>query len=123
MDIDEAIQYCRLLLDSTPPEGIASCRAALSLAQLYILAFEGTHKIEDLDESVGLLVGVLKVAAGQSLCDRVVKILMSILSQRIGPILDNPSNAEAIPKTMQTVNETFRSGIRARGHSHYDISV
>jgi hypothetical protein len=110
MDIDKAIQHCRLLLDSTPPGGITWCRAALSLAQLYILAFEGTHKTGDLDESMGLLVGVLKVPAGQSLCDRVVEILMSMLPQRIGPLLDNPSMEaiQTMKKTMQTVNETFR---------------
>jgi CHAT domain-containing protein len=113
MDIDEAIHYCRLLIDSTPPGGTASCQAAISLARLHLLAFEGTHKIEDLDESIGLLIGVLKVPAGQALCDLVVKILIPTLLRRMRSFLEKPGihnleATQAMDETMQTVNETLR---------------
>jgi hypothetical protein len=113
MDIDEAIRYCRLLLDSTPPGGTASCLAAISLARIYILAFEGAHNIEDLDESIGLLIGVLKVPAGQALGDSVINILIPTLFRRVRSLLDKPGihnleATQAMDETIQTVNETLR---------------
>ena len=82
VDIEESIRYCRLLLTSTPPGGLSSCGVAISLASLLESAFQHTHKLEDLNESIDLLSSVLRVPGGQALCDDVIDGLTSALIQR-----------------------------------------
>jgi hypothetical protein len=75
VDIEEAIKYCRLLLDSIPPGGSFSSNEAISLAELLKLAFDRTQNIEQLDESIGLLTDILEVPAGQAFCNYIVGTL------------------------------------------------
>ena len=78
-DIEEAIKYCRLLLHSIPLGGLSSTFASISLASLLERAFEHTHRIEDINESIGLLRGVIKTPMGQASCDTVFPVLLSSL--------------------------------------------
>jgi len=110
VDIEESIKYNRLLLDSTPPGGLSSCFVAISLANLLEFAFQHTHKIEDLNESIDLLSGVLRDPAGQALCDSVLSSLTLSLFQRMESLhgRQDTTALEAIQimlGTMQTVNE------------------
>jgi hypothetical protein len=82
VDIEEAIKYCRLLLDSIPPGGSFSSNVAISLAELLKLAFDRTQNIEQLDESIGLLADILEVLAGQALFNYIVGTLTSSLFER-----------------------------------------
>jgi CHAT domain-containing protein len=109
-DIEEAIKYSRLLLDSIPPGGIASCHASISLARLLKLAFGHTDNIEQLNESIGLLSAVLKVPAGHALCNDIVGNLISSLFDRDKFVLgtqnrDAPEARQAMRQTIQTVIE------------------
>jgi hypothetical protein len=110
VDIEESIKYCRLLLDSTPSGGLSSCEAAISLAGLLEFAFHRTHKIEDLDEAIDLLSGVLRVPAGQSLCDKVINRLISYLFLRAGSLFDRQDTSildlgQTTLEIMQTIDE------------------
>ena len=109
-DIEQAISYCRSLLDSTPPGSISSCTAAIHLADLLRLAFEHTHEIGNLDESIGLLAGLLKVPAGQTLCNDVVEPLILCLIQRVESFCrrrdtDGLEALQARRETMYTIIE------------------
>ena len=124
VDIEESIHYCRLLLDSTPPGGLSSCEVAISLAGLLEFAFHRTHKVEDLNESINLLKGVLRVPAGQSLCENVVYRLISSLFMRMGSLLDRQDISVSDPGQttlgiMQTVNEVC---LLAAGNKYMPIS-
>jgi CHAT domain-containing protein len=114
-DIETAIKCCRLLLDSTPPGGVSSCKVAISLSDLLKLAFHCTNKIENLDESIGLLIGVLKVPAGQVFYDKgtVVGTLISSIFKRAAFLnkqdtRDSEAMVQVMEETMQTVNEIFQ---------------
>jgi hypothetical protein len=109
-DIEEAIKYSRLLLDSIPPGGIASCHASIYLAELLRLASRHTDNIEQLNESIGLLSAALKVPAGQAHCDDIVERLISSLFVRDKFVLGttnrhDPEALQAMHQTMQTVIE------------------
>jgi hypothetical protein len=109
-DIEEAIKYCRLLLDSNPPGGMSSCYASISLARLLKLAFDHTDDIEQLNESIGLFSAALKIPAGQALCNDIIGSLISSLFARDEFVLGtqsrhNPEALQATNKTIQTVIE------------------
>jgi len=106
-DIEEAIKHCRSLRDATSPGGMSSCHAAISLAHLLRLAFEHTHKIEDLNESINLLSGVLKIPAGRTLCDSVVEKLIASLFTRDKALLRKQDTraTQSMRETIQTVIE------------------
>ena len=110
VDIEESIRYCRLLFDSTPPGGLSSCSVAYSLASLLESAFQRTHKIEDLNESIGLLWGVLRVPSGPMLYHGVIDRLTLSLFQRAMSLLGRQETTfleakQTVMGTMQTVGE------------------
>ena len=112
--IKESIKYCRLLLDSTPPGGLSSCKVAISLAAFLIFACQCTHTIEDLNESIGLLSGVLRIPAGQSHCDPVELLFWSLcrrakllLGRRGTTILESEA-IQIMGGTWQAINEVCR---------------
>ena len=114
-DIEESIKYCRLLLDSTPPGGLSSCGVTISLASLLKSAFQLTHKIEDINESIGYLKGVLRVPAGQAMYVDIIDELMTSIFQRTKSLLgrQDTSTLEAIQimlGAMQTINEIYHMG-------------
>jgi hypothetical protein len=51
-EIEDAIKYCRLLLELTPPSDSTTCVPALALGKALFRAFESTHNIEYLNESI-----------------------------------------------------------------------
>ncbi len=111
-DIDDAIKYCRMSLDSTLPGGLSSTPVAISLADLLNLAFEHTHKLEDLDESIGLLSRVLTAPAGQAFYNSVVGKLISSLFRRVESLFHKQDIhvlevIQAMDETMQRVDEVF----------------
>ena len=62
--------------DSTLPGVVSSCNVAIFLGQLLILSFEHIRKIEDLNESIDVLAGVLTShPAGRTLCNSVAEIV------------------------------------------------
>ena len=63
--IEEAIKFCRLLLESIPPNGCTYFLATTLLVDLLKLGFERTNEVEYLNESVSLLHGVIKGPMGQ----------------------------------------------------------
>jgi hypothetical protein len=82
----------------------------MSLARLLKLAFDHTDNIEQLNESIGLLFAVLKVPAGQALCNDVVRSLISYLFVRDRFVLGtqnrhDPEATQAMRQTIQTVIE------------------
>ena len=105
-DIKEAIKYCRMLLHSIPSGGLSSTLASISLAELLERAFERTHRIEDINESIGLLRGVIKGPMGQISCDRVFPVLTSSLLKR----LTSSHGNQYIPDTIETFDELFLLG-------------
>ena len=107
VDIEESIKYCRLLLDSTSPGGLSSCSVAISLATLLEFAFRRTHKIEDINECIGLLSGVLRIPAGQAHCVVVTELLLSSLSRRARLFLGRQDNT--ILELTQTMRGTFQA--------------
>ena len=106
VDIEESIKYCRLLLDSTSPGGRSSCSVAISLSDLLESAFQCTHKIEDLDESIGLLSGVLRVPAGQAFCGLINDDLISSLFRRAEFLVGRQDTT--IVEAIQTMYGTFQ---------------
>jgi len=102
-DIKEAIKYCRLLLHSTHSGGLSSTSASISLARLLGRAFERTHRIWDINESIGLLRGVIKSPMGQILCDAVFPALISSLLKRHTSSHGN----QYIPDMIETFDEYF----------------
>ena len=111
-DIEEAIGYCRSLLDSTPPGSLSSCNAAIHLADLLRLEFEHTHEIGNLNESIGLLAGVLEVPAGQALCDDVVELLVLCLIQRVESLCSRTDTYDL--EALQARRETMHTIIEIR---------
>ena len=85
-DIKEAIKYCRFLIHSSPPltRGYSSISilAPISLADFLGHAFDHTHDIEDINESITLLRNVLKAPMGQISCGAVFPKLISSLQKR-----------------------------------------
>jgi CHAT domain-containing protein len=106
-DIEEAIKYSRLLLESIPPGGVASCHASISLARFLKLAFDHTDNIEQLNESIGLLFSVLKVPAGEALCNGIVRSLISYLFVRDKFVLGTQNLHD--PKAMQAMRQTIQT--------------
>jgi len=102
-DIKEAIKYCRLLLHSNHSGGLSSNSAAFSLARLLGCAFERTHRIEDINESIGLLRGVIKGPMGPFSFDAVFSVLFSSLLKRHRSSHGN----QYIPDTMETIDEYY----------------
>jgi len=102
-DIKEAIKYCRLLLHSVPLGGLSSTFASFSLAKLLKRAFEHTHRIEDINESIGLLCGAIKAPMGQVLCDTVLPVLVSSLLKRLTSSHGNQYTHD----TIETFDECF----------------
>ena len=108
-DLQEAIGHCRALLDSSPPGSISSCKAAGDLANLLRDAFENTHEIENLNESIGLLAGVLEVPAGQTLCNDVVELLITCLIQRVESLCSRQTyGLEAFQARCETMHTIIR---------------
>jgi hypothetical protein len=84
----------------------------ISLATLLNFAFQHAHKIEYLNESIGLLSGVLRDPAGQALCVDVIKRLAPSLIQRAESFLGRQDTtiSEALQTMrgdLQTLNEIF----------------
>ena len=112
VDIREAIKYSRLLLDSIPQGGRSSSLVAINLAKLLKLGFDHTHNIKWLNESIDLLAAVLKVPAGQALCNSIVGTLLSSLFDHSKVLLatqdpHDPETMQAIHQNMQTVAEVL----------------
>src|SRR6267142_4871762 len=112
VDIEEAIKYCRLLLDAIPLGGRSSSHVAIILAELLKLAFDRTHNIEWLNESISLLADVLKVPAGQALCNSILGILIPSLHDRVDFLLTtrdrhDPEAIQIMHQAMQTVVEVL----------------
>ena len=112
-DIKEAIKYCRLLLRSIPSGGLPSTFAPISLARLLERAFEHTHRIEDINESIGLLRGVIKAPVGQVLCDAVLPALIWSLMKR----LTSSHGTQYITDTRETIDEYFSLAVDSRHSS------
>jgi len=102
-DIKEAIKYCRLLLHSIPSGRWSSTSASFSLAILLKCAFGHTHRIEDINESIDLLRGIIKTPMGQSSCDNVFPALFSSLLQR----LTSSHGNQYILDSVETFDEYF----------------
>ena len=102
-NIEEAIKYCRLLVHSIPSGGSSSTFASISLAKLLGRAFERTHKIEDINESIGLLRGVLKTPMGQMSFTTIHPILGSSLQKRLG----SPHGNQYVLDTNKITDEYF----------------
>jgi hypothetical protein len=112
VDIEDSIRYCRLLFDSTPPGGLSSCSVTISLSSLLESSFQRTNNIEELNESISLLSGVLRVPAGQALCDNVFYRLTSSLFRRMESLIGRQDTtiSEAIQtmvETMHTINDIY----------------
>ena len=109
-DIKEAIKYCRLLLHSVPSGGSSSTFASISLAGLLECAFERTHRIGDINESIGLLRGVIKSPMGPASCNVVCPVLISSLQKR----LDSSHGNQYTPDTIETFDEIFPLAVDSR---------
>ena len=105
--IEEAIRYGRLLLDLAPPGGISSSWVAISLANLLRFAFERTDRIEDFNESVDLLTGILGTPAGQVHCGVIVDILIAVLLQHIKSLRNKHQipGSDLIPQSLHQLVE------------------
>ena len=80
MDIDESIKYWHLLLEATD----AGSRSLYltRLCTTLVLAFEGSHEIRYLDESIDLCYDILKNDAEQMHFDT-IRLLLSLLFRRL----------------------------------------
>jgi hypothetical protein len=112
VDIEEAIKYCRLLLDSISLGGRYSAHVAISLAEMLKLAFDRTHNIEQLNESIGLLAALLKVPTGQAFCNSIFRNLLPSLFDRAKFLLGtrdchDPEAKQIMNQTIQTVIEVY----------------
>ena len=112
VDIEEAIKYCRLLLDSIPLGGRSSSDITIFLAKLLKLVFDRTRNIEQLNESINLLAAVLRVPVGQAPGDSVADNLISSLFDRETFLLGtrdrhDPEAIQIMHQTIQTVVEVL----------------
>ncbi|KAI0293090.1 hypothetical protein BC826DRAFT_1016877 [Russula brevipes] len=82
-EIEHAIKYCRQLLASIHRGDPFALQPAITLAELLFRAFEGTRKIEYLDESIVLSRDIATMSYAQWVTFRVTRNLIMALSSRI----------------------------------------
>jgi len=81
-DIEEAIEYCRLLLASLRPTDDIAHHTAIMLGDLLFRAFKCTDNVEHLNASIAVLRDTLKMPAAQWAHLLIIRLLISCLYSR-----------------------------------------
>ena len=82
-EIAEAIEYCQLLLELTPPSDVATFLPAKALGDVLFYAFECTANIEYLNKSIAAFRNILGIPGTKWACFQVISRLHNALLARI----------------------------------------
>jgi hypothetical protein len=116
-EIEHAIKYCRQLLASIHRGDPFALQAAITLAELLFHAFEGTSKIEYLDESIVLSRDIATMSCAQWVTFRITRNLIKALSYRIVLLGDWNGFDEVMQQFSVAAND-----LRARAMDRFENS-